>query len=1050
MKKNFLYRCLCFSFLLSLTAQAQTFKEWQDPTVNQVNRLPMQASHFAYATEAVARKGIKEESSNYLTLNGQWNFNWVANSDQRPIDFYGLRFNDKGWDKMPVPGVWEQYGYGDPLYKNVGYAWYNDYRNNPPFVPIQKNHVGSYRRTIHVPADWKGQRIIAHFGSVTSNIYLWVNGQFVGYSEDSKLEAEFDLTRYLRPGKENLVAFQVFRWCDGTYLEDQDFWRFSGVGRSCYLYTTPQKHIEDVRYTTTLDENYKDAVLNITAKLKGNQQCTFVLEDAAGKLVAQAEVKGKSGAISLDLPVENPRKWSAESPYLYTLYVRSEQGSKQGQVIPIRVGFRKVEIKGGQLLVNGAPVLIKGADRHELDPEGGYVISEERMLQDIQRMRELNINAVRTCHYPDDARWYALCDEYGIYVTAEANLESHGMGYGKETLAKKTAFKQMHLERNQRNLQRNFNHPSIIVWSQGNEAGMGPNFEAVYAWMKKEDPTRPCQYERAGINSDFSDVACPMYVGYEGCKKYCESNPKKPLIQCEYAHAMGNSEGGFKEYWDLIRKYPNYQGGYIWDFVDQSIHRYTKEGKMYYAYGGDFNPYDGSDNNFLNNGIINPDRIPNPHADEIRHQYQNIWAKALDLRRGEIEILNENFFISLANRSLSWTLLCDGKIVEEGNISDLSIAPQERKSIHLPYDVRLVETQPKAEWLVNINFRLKKAERLLPAGYIVARNQLAIQSYVAPALVLENQRAVHSAPILPQIQNDNTKRLIVSGDAFELDWNKKTGFLCRYEVNGISLFAENSALLPNFWRAPTDNDFGASTQRKQRVWYQPTLQLKAFKVAQKEGLVEVKASYKLPEPNAHLTLTYQVNNVGEVLVTQHLEASNTKAELYRLGMQVEMPQRMIWSQFYGRGPVENYVDRKSSAFLGLYTLHADEQYFPYIRPQETGNHCDVRFWNQTDISGQGVHITANVPFAAKALRYSQAELDDGIAKNQRHGTLVQKDETVHLTIDYKQKGLGCLDSWGAIPEAQYRLSPKTYHWSFKLSPVMHAYPVVKTGSDLMR
>jgi beta-galactosidase len=1046
--KNVIRFILC-SLLVPLVGQAQTFKEWQNPAVNQVNRLPMHTSFFAYGNEQLARNGEKEQSDRFLTLNGYWRFNWVEHANQRPKDFYHIDFNDKGWDNMPVPGVWEQHGYGDPLYKNIGYAWSNDFKNNPPLVPIQKNHVGSYRRMIRVPSTWKGQRIIAHFGSVTSNLYLWVNGKFVGYSEDSKLEAEFDLTRYLRPGEENLIAFQVFRWCDGSYLEDQDFWRFSGVGRDCYLYTTPRNYIKDVRYTTHLDENYVHGMLDITATLKGKQNCTFILEDANHEFVTQAELKGKTGQIQVSIPIMEPEKWSAEHPYLYTLYMRTSKGKQVQQVIPIKIGFRKVEIRDGLLLVNGKPILIKGADRHELDPEGGYVVSKERMLQDIRRMRELNINAVRTCHYPDDAYWYELCDKYGIYVTAEANLESHGMGYDEATLARNKAFKQMHLERNQRHLQRNFNHPSIIVWSEGNEAGMGANFEAVYTWMKQADPSRPCQYERAGMNSDFSDINCPMYMRYEACRDYCENNPQKPLIQCEYAHAMGNSEGGFKEYWDLIRKYPHYQGGYIWDFVDQSVHRYTPEGKMYYAYGGDFNPYDGSDNNFLDNGIINPDRIPNPHAEEVAYQYQNIWLTPIDMKTGEIEIFNENFFVSLHSYALKWTLLCDGKAVQTGTMNDLAIAPQDKKRIKLDYDYRKVQQQQK-EWLVNVVFCTQKEERLLPAGYVVARQQLTLQPYKHPALMIENESMVHCAPALPRINDTNTQRLLVTGDDFCLEWNKQTGWLCAYESKGVSLLADEAQLIPNFWRAPTDNDYGAKTQLKQRVWYAPTLQLKAFEAQEKEGKIYIEARYQLPEPKAQLIMNYIVNNSGEVLVRQQLNALTSRTELFRVGMQVTLPESMVWSHFYGRGPNENYIDRCSSAFLGQYTLHADEQYFPYIRPQETGNHCDVRYWQQTDIAGRGLRIEANVPFQAKALRYSQAMLDDGVAKDQRHGTLVEKEKQVHLFMDYKQAGLGCIDSWGALPIKKYRLQPADYVWSFKLTPVMHAYPEVKHGDSLMR
>ena len=553
-----------------LSGNAQTFKEWQDPEINAINRAPMHANFFAYENAEMAAKAVKEDSKNFMSLNGTWKFFWVRNADARPTDFWKTGFNDKGWDNLQVPGVWETHGYGDPIYINVGYGWRSRFENNPPYVPTEENHVGSYRREIMVPADWKGKDIIAHFGAVSSNMYLWVNGKFVGYSEDSKLEAEFNLTPYLKPGQKNLIAFQVFRWCDGSYLEDQDFFRYTGVARDCYLYTRNKKRIDDIRVTPDLDSEYKNGSLAINLNLKGSGNVSLELLDAQSQTVASTEVKG-SGNVSTTLQVENPKKWSAETPYLYTLRATLKDGSQASEVVPVKVGFRKIELKNAQILVNGQPVLFKGADRHELDPDGGYVVSRDRMIQDIQIMKQFNINAVRTCHYPDDNFWYELCDKYGIYVVAEANIESHGMGYGDKTLAKEPTYKKAHMERNQRNVQRGFNHPSIIFWSLGNEAGYGPNFEAAYDWIKAEDPSRAVQYEQARIEGK-TDIYCPMYANYKWCEEYSKDDKyQKPLIQCEYAHAMGNSQGGFKEYWDLIRKYPKYQGGFIWDFVDQSI-----------------------------------------------------------------------------------------------------------------------------------------------------------------------------------------------------------------------------------------------------------------------------------------------------------------------------------------------------------------------------------------------------------------------------------------------------------------------------------------------
>ena len=730
MRKNIL---LCTLALTGLTAFAQK-DEWQDPNVNAINRAPMHTNYFAYESENAALKGCRTSSDNYMSLNGMWKFHWVKDADQRPMtDFYKVGFNDKGWATMQVPGMWEMNGYGDPVYIDSGYAWRNQHPNNPPYVPEENNHVGTYRKEITLPSEWKGREIIAHFGSVTSNMYLWVNGQFVGYSEDSKLEAEFNLTKYLKPGK-NLIVFQVFRWCDGTYLEDQDLFRFSGVARDCYLYTRTINHIEDIRVTPDLDAQYKDATLRVDIQMKGKGTVDLKLLDKAGKEVASSQVKG-SGKQSVTLSVSNPAKWTAETPNLYKLVANLSENGKVIESIPIQVGFRKVEMKNSQVLVNGQPVLIKGVNRHEIDPDGGFYVSKERMIQDLDRLKELNINAIRTCHYPDNNLWYELCDKYGFYVVAEANVESDGMGYYETTLAKESMYEKAHLERNQRNVQRGYNHPSIIIWSMGNEAGFGPNFEVCYRWIKNEDKTRPVQYEQAKTN-DFTDIFCPMYHGYEASEKYAQGDIDKPLIQCEYTHAMGNSEGGFKEYWDLIRKYPKFQGGFIWDFVDQSVRRYTEDGREFYAYGGDFNAYDASDQNFCDNGLISPDRVLNPHADEVAYYYQNIWVKPVDLKKGIVSVYNENFFRDLSDYYAQWELLVDGKVAKTGIVADVKVTPQQTANLQLGYSLDGICACK--EVLLNVYFKLKQTEAFLPAGHTVAKEQLAIQEYKAPEDLMQD------------------------------------------------------------------------------------------------------------------------------------------------------------------------------------------------------------------------------------------------------------------------------------------------------------------------
>ena len=1019
--------------VLALTAGAQTFQEWRNPEINAVNRAPMHTNYFAFENADAAKKADKKQSTNYMTLNGTWKFNWVKDADSRPTDFWKTGFNDKGWDDLQVPAVWELNGYGDPIYVNVGYAWRNQFQNNPPEVPTENNHVGSYRREIVVPASWKGKDIIAHFGSVTSNMYLWVNGRYVGYSEDSKLEAEFDLTPYLKPGQKNLIAFQVFRWCDGTYLEDQDFFRYSGVGRDCYLYARNKKRIQDIRVTPDLDAAYQNGSLAVNPDLKGSGKVDLELVDAQGKQVATATAN-KSGLVTMN--VENPKKWSAETPYLYTLRA-SMQGSNE--VIPVKVGFRKIELKGDQILVNGKAVLFKGADRHEMDPDGGYVVSPERMLQDIQIMKQFNLNAVRTCHYPDDNLWYDLCDQYGIYVVAEANIESHGMGYGDKTLAKNPSYKKAHLERNQRNVQRGFNHPSIIFWSLGNEAGDGPNFEQCYKWIKAEDPSRACQYEQAR-QKEHTDIFCPMYYDYNGMEKYGQrTDVTKPLIQCEYAHAMGNSQGGFKEYWDLIRKYPNLQGGFIWDFVDQSCRWKGKDGVMIYAYGGDFNRFDASDNNFCDNGLISPDRVPNPHMYEVGHFYQNIWTTPADLSKGEVNVFNENFFRDLSAYYMEWQVLKDGKVIRTGRVDDLKVAPQETAKITL----NIGKTCTCKEWLLNVSYKLKNREGLLPAGFTVAKNQLTLNDYKAPSMDLKNVETTNVATVVPQIIDNQYHYLIVKGNNFVAEFNKQNGYLSKYAVDGTEMLKEGAALTPNFWRAPTDNDMGAGLQNRYAAWKNPGLKLVSLNSKTENDQIVVNAEYDMKNVSAKLYLTYVINNEGAIKVTQKMTADkNAKVSpMFRFGMQMQMPKCFETVEYYGRGPVENYSDRNHSTDLGIYRQSVDEQFYSYIRPQETGTKTDIRWWKQLNAGGNGLKVVGDAPFSASALHYTICSLDDGEQKDQRHSPEVQKADLTNLIIDKAQMGLGCVNSWGALPLPQYMLPYGDYEFTFILTPVKHSVEI---------
>ena len=1000
---------------MPVIAQQPTMTEWHDLQVNEVNRY---AVHTSFP------------QANRLSLDGTWRFLWVEHADQRPTDFFRMDYDAKNWVDMPVPGVWELNGYGDPEYVNVGFAWRGHFKNNPPEVPVKDNHVGSYRRTITIPADWTGKQVIAHFGSVTSNIYLWVNGQYVGYAEDAKVAAEFDVTPYIHSG-ENLIAFQTFRWCDGSYHEDQDFWRLSGVGRSCYLYAQDKaEHIQDIRITPDLINNYKDGTLAVKIWAVGKSDARLTLLDAAGKEVASQTVKSwqesqpKQGGVVLH--VNNPQKWTAETPYLYTLKI--EYGH---QVTTQRVGFRKVEIKDAQLLVNGKPIYIKGVNRHEMDPDGGYVVSRERMIQDLQLMKRFNINAVRTCHYPDDPLWYDLCDEYGIYLCAEANQESHGFLYQNPSPSKDPIFRQQIVERNQHNVAVNFNHPSVIIWSLGNETADSENFTAARQWILSQDQSRPIQYEPAGEGAN-TDIFCPMYMIQWHCEGYAKDNRKqKPLIQCEYNHVMGNSGGGLKEYWDLVRKYPKFQGGFIWDFVDQALHGKDKQGRDIYTYGGDYNKYDPSDNNFNCNGLVSPDRVPNPHMYETGYEYQNIWTEPVDITQGKLRIRNEYFFRDLSNYVMDWTLLCDGRVIRSGQVEQISCAPQGTVEVTLP----LGNCDGAGEYLLNVDYKLKNAEPLMQKGQTVAYQQLTVKP---GTLALQDATAK-----LPSLKVKDSKRdtlLSVTNDAVNIQFNKVSGFMVRYTVADRQLLGEGGVLRPNFWRALTDNDMGGQFQKDNKVWKNPTLNLVTFhaeKVKKPQPCVVVTAVYDMPDVKAQLTLTYHISGDGRIKVVEQLKTDKDakQPDMARFGMVMQLPYEMERSAYYGRGPIENYGDRKLSQRIGIYNQTADEQFYPYIRPQENGLKSDVRWWNQTTAQGEGMRIEAVEPFSVSALHYAIEDLDEPKpAKGQRHSTQVPKSKYTNLCIDGAHTGVGGANSWSnwglALPKYRVPYQDRTFTFQF--------------------
>ena len=1046
------------SSVKTVAIQQPTFTEWHDLQVNEINRLPLHTMHFAYDPNDFPGTGAeyldKKKSMNYLSLEGTWKFNWVANADERPTDFYKTDLDDSKWNNIQMPGNWEMLGYGQPEYVNVGFAWRGHFDQQPPAVPTKDNHVGSYRREINIPANWDGKRVIAHFGSVTSNIYLYVNGKFAGYAEDSKVAAEFDITPFLKKGK-NLIAFQTFRWCDGSWCEDQDFWRLSGPARENYLYARSKDHrLLDVRVETELKNNYKDGYLNITAKVQGNTLAYFGLYDPDGKeVIVTGTDNVKNGVAKYQLRVKNVRKWSAETPNLYTLVVSPIQNGGMYlpyEIVQVKVGFRKVEIKNKQFLVNGQPVLLKGANRHEIDPDEGYNLSEQRMIQDIMMMKRMNINAVRTCHYPDDPRWYDLCDKYGLYVVAEANQESHGFQYGDDAAAKKPEFAKQIMERNQHNVSMFYNHPSIVTWSMGNETVMGDNFLQAYKWIKSQDKTRPVQYEQAR-RGEGTDIFCPMYYPVASSEKYAKDpNSPMPLIQCEYNHTMGNSGGNLSDYWNLIRKYPILQGGFDWDFVDQALHRnivkpmsilpYKMNNeelrKIEYCYGGDYNKYDPSDNNFNCNGIIGPDRQMNPHAYEVAYQYQNIWAKMVNAETGEVSVHNENFFRDLSNYALAWSLEEDGVETQNGTIADLDVPAQQTKNFTIPYDKSKIKGK---EVFLNIDFRLKEAEPLLTAGQVMAYAQLPVVTKQACSGDCSKMLAQgHGKKKMKQAAKKNNVVAVTTPNlTFKID--RSTGLISEYAYNGKSLLGEGGTLKPNFWRAPTDNDMGAGLQKKFKAWKNPQMNLKNIDVKKdkKTNSVTILTSFDMPEVQGQMDITYVVfANTGAVKVTEDFKATEGAkvSDMFRFGMLMQMPYTMEKSNYYGRGPIENYSDRKDCMRIGVYTDDADNQYFPYIRPQESGTKSDIRWWKQTDATGLGLQVKSCTPFYASAIHFDTEELDDGDDKEQRHSFDLKKSKFTNLFLDSAHMGVGGENSWGAWPLEKYRVHYGNKTFTFTLIP----------------
>ena len=1027
MRNLFLSLALMAAFL-PLAAQTK-MEPWQDPNVFEENRMPMRAT-FVSAQQQTQ------------SLNGLWKFYFNPTIEGRLKGFEAVGYDDSAWGEIPVPGLWDLNGYCDPMYVNMGYPWSGHYKNNPPYPATEHNYVGQYRRTFTIDPSWIGKQICLNIGSATSNVRVWVNGKMVGYSEDSKLEARFDLTKFVHAG-ENLIALEIFRWCDGTYLEDQDFWRFAGIARGVEIYTREKERIEDVHVTGWADGRLKVHV-EVT---KGIRQVDLEVIDANGRgKLAVDGIKVVNGMADFETVVQDPLLWSAETPNLYTLTVRADTRKEAVDFTEIPFGFRTVEIKGNQVLVNGQPVLFKGADRHELSATGGYIVTEAEMIRDIRIMKELNINAVRTCHYPDDPRWLALCDKYGLYVIDEGDIESHGMGYGPETLGRNPLFAAAHLARDSRMVKRDFNHPAIVIWSMGNEAGDGPNFEACYDWIKAYDPSRPVQYERALLRNfeshRYTDIFCPMYYSPDDILRYLKVGTK-PFIQCEYAHAMGNSMGNFKEYWDIARSEPGCQGGFIWDFVDQALRWPSdKPGTDHvYIFGGDLNDYDPSDGSFNCNGVIAADRSLHPHAYEVRYQYRNILTTAGE-NPGVINIYNENFFVDLSRYHLLWTVEADGTPVRTGIVENLDVAPQATRTLDLG-----IGKLPEGEVVtLTVRYQLKEADPLLPAGHEVAYDQIVLRD--EPALPVGT-----SEPVKGVVKADETASAFrYSGTVvregtlsnrlatWEVTIDKKLGALTSYKLDGKEMIS--APMMPCFDRALIENDLGARFQNRFAMWRNIDFQVASATAKAEGNACQVDVTFAPIGGKAVVKVAYVVDPNGTVGISESLEDAGGLSEmqyLFRFGMRFAMPGQYSDLDFFGLGPWENYSDRCSAALLGRYRQRVEDQYhYGYARAQESGTHTGMRWMNILDESGTGLKLTSATPFSASALPFSLEDLDTHVHSLELKAKAHEGERsrgTTYVHMDLAQMGVGGINSWGTWPLKDYLLPAKPYDFVFTLSPV---------------
>lgn len=1012
--------------------------DWENPQMISLNTEQSHCTLIPYQNINQALKAERFASPFFKSLNGKWKFNWVKKPANRPMDFYKTEFDVSQWDEIDVPGNWQMFGYGIPVYLNIPYV----FKKDPPHIQQDYNPVGSYRTEFTIAKDWDGRQVFLHFDGVESAFYLWINGEKVGYSQGSRTPAEFNITKYLKNGK-NILAAEVYQWSDGSYLECQDFWRLSGIFRNVYLFSTPKVHIRDFEIKTDLDNNFVDATLSVTAKVwnYGEKNCEKpmvqvslydsennlnggqVLMKATTALIAPAT----ESVIMMKTQIKNPLKWSAEFPNLYTLVLRlMDKDGNELEIESAKFGFREVEITNGQLKVNGVSILVKGVNRHEHDDRTGHYVTRESMIKDIQLMKQFNINTVRTSHYPDDPEWYELCDKYGLYLIDEGNIEAHGIGYAPENvLANRPEWKEAHLDRIRRMVERDKNHPSIIIWSLGNEAGDGTAFEACSDWIHHRDPSRPVHYERAG-RQPHTDIVCPMYSRIESIIKYAQEEQNRPLILCEYAHAMGNSVGNLQDYWDAIEKYDFLQGGCIWDWVDQGLIKTTEDGREYWGYGGDFgdNPNDA---NFCLNGLVLPDRGLTPKIWEVKKVYQYIKFLPVNLAEGKIEIINKYFFRNLKDLIIKWEVIGDCEQVLSGNISQPDIAPNESKIIDLK-NYKIIP-KPGVEYFLNFSVITANEEALVPKGH-----EVAIEQFELPIEIVVNKTSIEKFPEL-SITQDKAKATI-TGENFNLIFDKKTGTISSYVFKGTKLI--EAGPIPNFWRAPTDNDFGNGMQKRCAHWQKASNNRIVKKIRVKKiakNRIDVLVDFVLPDVDSKHRVSYSVLGSGDIVVASNLRLGEQSVhELMRFGMKMRLPKEFEKMEYFGRGPHENYWDRKTASLIGIYKSTVRDQYVPYISPQENGNKTEVRWAAFRNEEGMGMMAIGMELLSMSALHYSIEDLSQE-KRGTKHDIDLQERDFVALNLDYKQTGVGGDNSWGARPHKKYTLLPKNYSYQFRLRPI---------------